>query len=369
MPALGPLAPARLGTTIWPPMCLALAFAASACGGSSDDGTPAATGDSAPPTTASPTGDPIVAIAEGADLPAAALLSIWGTSASDIWAVGADDGTGPVLIHFDGTNWNRIDTGTSGDLWWVWGDGQGTLFLSGAGGRVVEHDIAGGTFTEHAAADPELTLFGLWGTSATDVWTVGGNVNGARNGGIIHYDGTTWTEVAQPEGKAFRSAFKVWGTAPDDVWVVGTGALITHWDGTAFTEVDPSPVYETTTLTTVAGGGGEVYAVGGFGNATVARFDGSGWTNDSPPPEAIAPGFNGVHVRGDHVIACGARGAVWQRDATGGWGELAPPATTYDLHGCWIDPDGHVWSVGGDLISLTAGVIVSDAPDAAPFSL
>jgi hypothetical protein len=284
--------------------------------------------------------------------------------------VGADDGNGPVLIHFDGTSWKRVDTGATGDLWWVWGDGQGMIFLSGAGGKVVIHDSNAGTFEEVQAADPNLTLFGLWGTSATDVWTVGGNVNGVRDGGIIHFDGTEWTEVATvaPRDTTVRSAFKVWGTAPDDVWVVGTGALITHYDGTGFTEVSPSPVYESTTLTTVAGSDSQVIAVGGFGNATVARYDGSTWVDDSPPPAAVAPGFNGVHVRGDKVVGCGQYGNVWSRDTDGTWALYAEPVTTRDLHGCWIDPDGNVWAVGGDLINLTAGAIVTDA-GVSPFSL
>jgi hypothetical protein len=215
---------------------------------------------------------------------------------------------------------------------------------------------------EHQAADPNLVLFGLWGTSATDVWTVGGNVDGLRNGAMVHFDGSTWTEVAQPQGDASRSAFKVWGRSSDDVYVVGSGALITHWDGTAFTEVDPAPVYETTTLTTVAGDDDQVITVGGFGNAVVARNDGGGWVDDSPPPAAIAPGLTGVNVRDGRAVACGVRGAIWER-TTDGWAEFAPSATNFDLHGCWIDPDGNVWSVGGDLISLTSGTVLTDAPD------
>ncbi len=343
---------------------LILGLLLAACSGGDDGTSPkGGTGDTG-------TGDALpslTVLGEGEDLPAAALLSIWGSSASDVWMVGADDGSGPVLLHFDGSAWSRVDTGTSGDLWWVWGDGRGHLFLAGAHGRVVEHDIAAGTFTEHAAADPNLTLFGLWGTSATDIWTVGGNVDGLRNGAMIHYDGTSWTEVAQPEGDTFRSAFKVWGTGSDDVWVVGTGALITHWDGAAFTEVAPAPVYQTTTLTTVAGSADEVIAVGGFGNATVARTDGGGWVDDSPPPGAIAPGFTGVHVRGDQVVACGSYGALWGRTEAG-WAPAYELNTTSDLHGCWIDPDGHVWTVGGDLISLDAAIVATDA-DVAPITL
>ena len=48
-----------------------------------------------------------------------ALLSVWGTSESDVWTVGGDarDGTGPLVLHYDGTAWSRVETGlTAGDL-------------------------------------------------------------------------------------------------------------------------------------------------------------------------------------------------------------------------------------------------------------
>src|SRR5262249_40573448 len=36
-----------------------------------------------------------------------ALLSIWGTSAHDVWLVGGDpgDGHGPMVLHYDGAAW------------------------------------------------------------------------------------------------------------------------------------------------------------------------------------------------------------------------------------------------------------------------
>ena len=39
-----------------------------------------------------------------------ALLSVWGTSASDVWAAGSDarDGQGPLVLHFDGASWQRL---------------------------------------------------------------------------------------------------------------------------------------------------------------------------------------------------------------------------------------------------------------------
>jgi hypothetical protein len=45
----------------------------------------------------------------------AAVLSVSGTSSSDVYAVGADarDGHGPYVIHYDGSTWKRLDTGVT----------------------------------------------------------------------------------------------------------------------------------------------------------------------------------------------------------------------------------------------------------------
>ncbi|HEX2881555.1 MAG TPA: hypothetical protein VHO25_18625, partial [Polyangiaceae bacterium] len=51
-----------------------------------------------------------------------ALLSVWGRSSSDVWAVGGDsgDGTGPLVLHYDGSRWQQLQTGQdAGTLWWV----------------------------------------------------------------------------------------------------------------------------------------------------------------------------------------------------------------------------------------------------------
>src|SRR4051812_1140273 len=55
-----------------------------------------------------------------------ALLSVGGSSAHDVWAVGADRGKGPIALHWDGRAWERRVTGTRGDVWWVHGFEDGT---------------------------------------------------------------------------------------------------------------------------------------------------------------------------------------------------------------------------------------------------
>src|SRR5688572_1205303 len=51
--------------------------------------------------------------------PSAALLSVSGTSADDVWMVGADGGDGPLVLHWEGTGWQRVQSAARGDLWWV----------------------------------------------------------------------------------------------------------------------------------------------------------------------------------------------------------------------------------------------------------
>src|SRR5882724_4712747 len=106
------------------------------------------------------------------DLPEA-VLSVGGTSAHDVWAVGADRGLGPAVLHFDGSAWARIATQTRGTLWWTQSFADGTTMMAGAQSTILT-TTDGASF--HRMATPGLasyTIFGLWGASSADVYAVG----------------------------------------------------------------------------------------------------------------------------------------------------------------------------------------------------
>ena len=73
----------------------------------------------------------------------------WGSGSNDVWAVG---GAGSI-VHWDGTTWSVVESGTTRDL------------------------------------------NGVWGTGPSDVWAVG-------SGGILHWNGSVWSpgSVATPWG-------------------------------------------------------------------------------------------------------------------------------------------------------------------------
>lgn len=310
------------------------------------------------------TGTPLAVVADGEVLPAA-LLSVWAGAPDDVWIVGADPGSGPTVLHWSRDTWEPLDPDSPGDLWWVWSDGGDTLWMVGDHGRALQLDRPSGTWTEHAAADPAYKLFGVWGSADDDVYAVGGDVTGEADGIVVHWNGSAWSPATTAPGTKRaprRQAFKVWGSGPRDVWVVGTGALVMHFDGTSWTELDVG-LDPSIPLTTVHGASAtEVFAVGGVGNATVLRFDGTAWTDDSPPPRDVVPALSGV-FGGDGPVACGNRGTVLRRAST--WEPASPePVTALDLHACALDPTGEgLWAVGGDLVNLDEGVILYEGPD------
>ena len=100
-----------------------------------------------------------------------ALMAITGRSRSDVWAVGADRGQGPLVLHYDGTQWQEKATGHRGDLWWVHAFEQGPVLMAGANGTVLRYE--NGQFTRMST--PGLarhTVYGVWGARPDDVYAV-----------------------------------------------------------------------------------------------------------------------------------------------------------------------------------------------------
>ena len=168
-----------------------------------------------------------------------AVLAIAGRSDRDIWAVGADQGSGPLALHYDGTAWTRVATGSRGTLWWTQSFADGTTMMAGAQSTILV-TTDGVTFTrQHTPGLANATVFGLWGAASNDVYAVGGIAG--RDGFIWHFDGSTWSEVdlgsvLPPNGLPatdlgdWPGFFKVWGDPVGRVYVVGGRGVLLRRD-------------------------------------------------------------------------------------------------------------------------------------------
>jgi hypothetical protein len=137
------------------------------------------------------------------------------------------------------------------------------------------------------------------------------------------------------------------------VYVVGRLGTVLHFDGESWSTVTANT---TSTLFTVCGNADFVVAVGGFANGVILESDGDSLAHRAPP---ASPQLNGVYVRSDGAaVSVGVEASVARRGPAG-WTFDEPQFNTIrDFHATWIDPDGGIWAVGGNLSgALNDGIL------------
>lgn len=283
---------------------------------------------------------------------AEAFMGVHGTREDDVWIVGADSGKGPVVLHFDGNDWERLATGYRGDLWWVHAIEDGPVFFGGSDAHLLRY--SGGTFERlHTPGLGKHTVFGVWGASDADVYVVG-SIAG-KNGFIWHFDGEAFADIALPTDMPQNAdhdtdgLFKVWGLSSDDVWAVGAGGVVLRGnarDGFEIVQAGGDDI-----LFTVHGAGDRVAMVGGAAGGVILEGDGDMLVDQTPED---APLLQGVHVSEDGTIwAVGFGGSIYKNDGDG----FEPIDSGLDfgdgesLHSVWVDPKGGVWATGGDVLT------------------
>ncbi|MEA2700163.1 MAG: hypothetical protein QOI66_4434 [Myxococcales bacterium] len=253
-----------------------------------------------------------------------------------------------LLLRWDGRSMTTIPTPGAHAFWWVNGLSPTEMYLAGESGEVHRFDGASLTVVD-AGVPATATLFGIWGPSGDELWTVGGSFSNAGAKRIIrHLTGGQWVAVDSPaDVPAETTYFKVWGADPSDVWIVGDGGVVLHWDGSTLSR--DGRVTGAERFFTVHGCDRQnVWVVGGTGAGEVRSFDGNGWTSVSA--EGAQP-LNGVSCAGDDVIVGGAFGYA-ARIAGGKLTAIATPKEVGDLfiHGI-ARSAGHTLAVGGDLLA------------------
>jgi hypothetical protein len=296
-------------------------------------------------------------------------LGVAAVSASDVWAVGADDAATPpgqlaqqtetLIEQWNGTAWSIVPSPNSS-----------------SGGY----------------------LSGVAALSAANVWAVGSTGDASLGQTLIeHWDGATWSLVPSPSPSGATNSYLagVSGDAANDVWAVGFAkfpgstpgvtvkqTLIEHWNGASWSIV-PSPNFSTTLddqLTgVVAFSGTNGWAVGRtqtlpyYQDSTlILHWDGTSWTIDSS--FSTGGGLLGISAASASDVWAVGGGfpqytpLVLHNNGTG-WSVVPALGIQNDtdvLNGVDALTSSNVWAAGYDL-KVTQAPDGSDVYNYAPF--
>lgn len=245
--------------------------------------------------------------------------------------------TEQLLLGWDGSGWDVVASvelapnltgaprygspaaiaGVSPNDLWILGNASG--FGDGVSGSpllTVHWDGSQLTeFVTPGVGNRQNNVYGADAIASNDMWAVGEYNNTTIgdhtfHGMTYHYDGTSWTHVANPAESIDSShLYAVAAIAADDVWAAGdtpAGPLFMHWDGSNWTIV-PSPTGASGTIHALAAiATDDVWAVDSAWQVpSIGKYyhwDGVSWSVVVPPE---IPGATSVARHGG-LAAAGA---------------------------------------------------------------
>lgn len=150
----------------------------------------------------------------------AVLRSVSGTSSSNVIAVGRTNDLKGLVLRYDGTQWTRTTLDGVEELCGVWAESPTNVFAVGSFGAIAHFD---GVTWRTTTAPTQETLFGVWGSAANDVYAVG------WAGTVVHYDGVFWRRLVPTTNRTLSA---VAGRSANEIYFAGDKGAILYFDGT-----------------------------------------------------------------------------------------------------------------------------------------
>jgi hypothetical protein len=319
------------------------------------------------------------------------IRGIWASSRSDIYCVSTDltldepdDSQPRTVLHYDGSSWSPVMTQWM--LWAVWGSSSTDVFVAGDDGAILHWD--GSSWSQRWVSN--LSARAIWGSSSKHVFVVGGGSNVLRSDTgydkqgslLLHYDGTEWRPQASSIALPYLLAvYGVGGSSATDIYFVGGSTrwseafpVIQRFDGSSFglgallNDSHPfSDVWATSDgvfavnyqnvacfdhslgeesvweeiLGTCVWATSRVNAFVAYAGGEIYHYDGSAWNLMTTG----TTGFFDIWGSSEtDVFAVGWGGTIVHYDGSS-WASM-PTGTSVTLHGVWGSSSTDVYAVG-----------------------
>ncbi len=236
-------------------------------------------------------------------------------TATDMWLVG---GLG-YIGHFDGTTITEKVAASSTDadtLYGIWGSSNTNMYA--VGNFRILHNTGGATWSQEVTQG-NTYYSSVWGTAnGNDVYAVGYEDSGTGTGYTLSHKTTGWaSETIGPSLGPNQSLFGVSGVGTTAI-VVGAPGIIARSTGNGSWAQETYDVPAAATLTTLWPRANDMFVIGSFGE--IGYFDGTWWRLNT----GLNVDLTGIHGIGDDVYAIGQDKVF--KHANASWSVAIPKA-------------------------------------------
>ena len=266
--------------------------------------------------------------------------------------------------------WKKMITGTTSDLYAVWGTSAKFVFAAGAGGTLLVFQGLAWSPVPVAKGKSGVILRDVWGTGPTNIFAVGSYDYSAsqRKALVLRWNGTKWSgeEMGVSASIGLRS---VWGTSTTSIFAVGNeaaaggkfNAVVATFDGSTWAPASISMASSLDRLRAVWSASATAsFAVGGHCasgkcSGTYYKFNGTTWeakTLATKPPVGVMTSVWGTGGKDIWVVGRWSSGAGSSQD----WAVASRFDGTswtstyldkgYGLNAVWGSSTSYVYAVG-----------------------
>jgi hypothetical protein len=280
---------------------------------------------------------------------AASFSDLWGSSPTDLYAVGAGGNVTGYVYHSPGGGvWSQIKV--SGSLYAVWGSSANDVYVGGLN-MILRSTDAGASWKPETlpAVGGSWLIDALWGSGSGDIYAAGFHTNASGDkvgSSILHSTGNGQWTTQYSDGSG--DSFALWGADAGHVFAVDrdTGAVVrTSGDGswTAHGALGASA--------RIWGLGANQLYVAAASGVTFASSDALTWT-PTTLPGASGETLEDIWGRAsDDLFVVGNAGSIFHLSG-GGWSREGSAGTKLR----------RLWSGGGELFAVGAGGIYHRQP-------
>lgn len=238
------------------------------------------------------------------------LSSIYGFASNDIWAVGHGFGNPSfygLVAHWDGNSWRTWKFSQYPSLLSIWGTSSRNLYAVGAGGVILKYD---GVLWVQVPSGVGGIIKGIWGVSNNEIYAVG-NYSETDSGFVLKFDGSRWRKLIESRYKTSKPSGElvaVWSARSNNFLIDSYAGHDSTWEKFGWPN-------DNTYIDKIRGtGGNNIFACGSFD--LIMHFNGKTFKRYDFYKKPYGGRLTGIYVSEKCVFVSGesedSRGIVYR---------------------------------------------------------